>query len=430
MKKLFSIFLLLVCVSFAACDNGGKVGTLFAIKTADDLHFIVENTGNLEDMESDTELQALEHFGDVLMMFESYYTRSGQENYTKTYLLNEKTHKKTFFDDNDNYTIGAGSAVILQDRYEFEWLSSTSQEEYAQTSENKIYLIKRDGALGKTTVLAELKLPLPFIYVSKIDETCFLSQYCVPAQNNDNDSFSALSSVSVTTISGENREIIHEIYEDLAGTTDSKGIMLEKVDFNDDAIWGFGRQLIENKTTFFLYKYDLDGNLLKTTQLNGMNDILKDEQPILFYKTGNFILIRTYETLSNYIIQLDGENTNLLMDGTDGESNFAFNNSILSSEMPYIYFSEEINPGSAIRKDFVPLKAIERSTGRIKKLPIEPNEQYKKLSDISLLHDGDMLVTYQRGNVEEMGVIASDNIQYLVPKETLIKWFEQAEYQQ
>lgn len=129
------------------------------------------------------------------------------------------------------------------------------------------------------------------------------------------------------------KEIINERYENDVSWTDSEGILIERFAVKDGEIFGLGRRLISGKYQFFLYHYDKSGKLIKEEALIGFEDIIGSEQMLELYLTDDYIVFRTYESLTTYICKKTDVGIELVMKGTDRQVQYA-----VSSK--YIFFIE------------------------------------------------------------------------------------------
>ena len=94
-------------------------------------------------------------------------------------------------------------------------------------------------------------------------------------------------------------------------------------------------------TSFFLYHYDHNGKLLETEAVPGFENIIGEEQPLDFLLVGDYIVFRTYESLTSYICKRTSNGTELIMKGADGNVSYAI--STINSESQnstYIFFIE------------------------------------------------------------------------------------------
>ena len=89
------------------------------------------------------------------------------------------------------------------------------------------------------------------------------------------------------------------------------------------------------------YHYDHNGKLLETEAVPGFENIIGEEQPLDFLLVGDYMVFRTYESLTSYICKRTSNGTELIMKGADGNVSYAI--STINSESQnstYIFFIE------------------------------------------------------------------------------------------
>lgn len=218
------------------------------------------------------------------------------------------------------WQVGSGSYVILKDRYLYEWRSYTSQFEEEDGHDMKLTRI--DGITGKVEVIDEFKLNSPLIYLCKVDEEHFLSYYVVKAPSEKIE-YATLTVATIYNLDGTKKEIVREKYENDVDWTDSEGTLIERFAVKDGEIYGFGRRRISGAYKFFFYHYDQNGKLLETEAVPGFENIIGEEQPLEFWLVGDYIVFRTYESLTGYICKRTEDGMDLIMKGADGNVSYA-----------------------------------------------------------------------------------------------------------
>ena len=269
-----------------------------------------------------------EIIGDMYYGFKSTYSDG---NITDKYILvNSRSGEEIELlssDNLDNWEVGSGSTVVLQNRYLYEWKSYSSEE-----SGYNVKLTKIDVENRTTEIVDELNYSTPLIYMCKISDTELLS-YSITQAPSDKTEYAVISSAWIYNINGEKREIINEKYENDASWTDSDGILIERFAVKDGEIYGLGRRLISGQYKFFLYHYDKNGTLLNEETLIGFEKIIGPEQPLELRLIGDYIALRTYESLTTYICKKSVNGIELIMKGADRQVQYAVTNK-------YIFFIE------------------------------------------------------------------------------------------
>lgn len=183
-------------------------------------------------------------------------------------------------------------------------------------------LTRIDGITGKVEVIDEFKLNSPLIYLCKIDEEHFLSYYVVKAPSEKIE-YATLTVATIYNLDGTKKEIVREKYENDVDWTDSEGTLIERFAVKDGEIYGFGRRRISGAYKFFFYHYDQNGKLLETEAVPGFENIIGEEQPLEFLLVGDYIIFRTYESLTGYICKRTEDGMDLIMKGADGNVSYA-----------------------------------------------------------------------------------------------------------
>ncbi len=191
----------------------------------------------------------------------------------------------------------------------------------------------------------------------------------------------------------------------------------------DGEIYGFGRRRISGSYKFFLYHYDHNGKLLETEAVPGFENIIGEEQPLDFLLVGDYIVFRTYESLTSYICKRTSNGTELIMKGADGNVSYAI--STINSESQnstYIFFIESnVKDDDTLKEKECPLYAIEVESGKIiaANFPIPLKKPY--FVGMRSLSNGDLLVTYCEKEYDPL-----KQIQFLLPCDKLHALFHQA----
>lgn len=215
-----------------------------------------------------------------------------------------------------DWQLGSGSTVVMNNRYLYEWLT------YSQVSDEEgnfiVKLVRTDGETGKVEIVDEVKQSSPFIYISKIDEENFLfySTYMIDSDKTD---YGVVSSAWIYNINGNKKEIIKEKYENGESWENSDGILLENFAINNGKIYAHGRRRIDGKYVHYLYNYDKDGKLISEEILEGLEDILGGEQAIEFRYMSDYLVFRTYNTLSNFICEIVDGKVKLIAKGVSNQ---------------------------------------------------------------------------------------------------------------
>ncbi|NLZ45237.1 MAG: hypothetical protein GX896_00935 [Clostridiales bacterium] len=159
------------------------------------------------------------------------------------------------------------------------------------------------------------------------------------------------------------KEIIREKYENGVSWTDSKGDLIERFAINNGELYGFGRQNVAGKYKFFSHHYSKDGDVLGTETIPGFENIIGTEQAVEFFLVDEYIIFRTYETLTGYICKRGEKGTELIMKGENGSVYYA----VSEKENPYIFFIEgNVSGDGTIKEKDCPLYAIDVESGVVK----------------------------------------------------------------
>ena len=306
-----------------------------------------------------------------------------------------------------NWSVGSGSMVVLKDKYLYEWKSYTS--EFSEDTAHDVKLTRIDIENKTIEIVDELKYSSPLIYMCKISDTEFLS-YSITQGPSDKTEYAVISTAWIYNIDGQKKEIISERYKNDVRWTDSEGILIERFAVKNGELFGLGRRLISGKYQFFLYHYDKSGKLISEEALIDFENIIGSEQMLELHLIDDYIVFRTYESLTTYICKKTHNGIELVMKGTDRQVQYA-----VSSK--YIFFIESnvnVYSGEIEQKD-CPIYIINVQNDKIyaTKFSIDLTNPY--FVGIQSLSNESILVTYC-----DFGVYNPMDIKhYIIDNETI-----------
>ena len=306
-----------------------------------------------------------------------------------------------------NWSVGSGSMVVLKDKYLYEWKSYTS--EFSEDTAHDVKLTRIDIENKTIEIVDELKYSSPLIYMCKISDTELLS-YSITQGPSDKTEYAVISTAWIYNIDGQKKEIISERYENDVSWTDSEGILLERFAVKNGELFGLGRRLISGKYQFFLYHYDKSGKLISEEALIDFENIIGSEQVLELHLIDDYIVFRTYESLTTYICKKTHNGIELVMKGTDRQVQYA-----VSSK--YIFFIESnvnVYSGEIKQKD-CPIYIIDVQNNKIyaTKFSIDLKNPY--FVGIQSLSNESILVTYCDSGVYN----PMDIKHYIIDNETI-----------
>ena len=306
-----------------------------------------------------------------------------------------------------NWSVGSGSMVVLKDKYLYEWKSYTS--EFSEDTAHDVKLTRIDIENKTIEIVDELKYSSPLIYMCKISDTEFLS-YSITQGPSDKTEYAVISTAWIHNINGQKKEIISERYENDVSWTDSEGILIERLAAKNGELFGLGRRLISGKYQFFLYHYDKSGKLISEEALIGFENIIGSEQMLELLLIDDYIVFRTYESLTTYICKKTHNGIELVMKGTDRQVQYAVSNK-------YIFFIESnvnVYSGEIKQKD-CPIYIIDAQNDKIyaTKFSIDLKNPY--FVGIQSLSNESILVTYCDSGVYN----PMDIKHYIIDNETI-----------
>lgn len=399
MKKRFCLIgILIIVLGLCGCSNSYLHNTInsnneiLTEKTTDD---VVLPNAELLDINSEecmTELFNPDfHILDILG--DNYYGYKTTQNNDQTeneYLLadsNSNIQKSLNYQTGTKeWVVGSGSAIVMGNRYCYEWLSYTPEMSDDQLQD--VRLIRTDGQTGNVEVIDEVKQSSPFIYLYKIDKEHFLSFSLTQASSKKTD-YAVISSASIYSITGEKKKIINERYENNENWSNSEGVLIEQFAINNGEIYGYGRKQINKEYKHFLYHYDVNGKLINEELLDGFENIIGSEQPIEFIYSGDYIAFKTFESMSNYICKKSDKGIELIMKGIDEQVQYtAFDK--------YIFFIESnVDVYTAKTKEIdCPLYIIDTSTDSVKAINFEVPIEKPYFYSISVISNNSVILSY------------------------------------
>ncbi len=326
--------------------------------------------------------------------------RSGGIDYTEL-LIDTNTNKELSLKYPKNFPkwqVGSGTYVVLNERYLYEWRSYPS--EFEEDTKHNMKLTRLDVKSGKISIVCEVKLDTPLVYLCKIDNSHFLSYYTVKAKS-DRVEYATLTVAEIYNVNGTKTEIIREKYENDVNWTDSEGILLERLTIVNGEIYGFGRRQIDGKYQFFLYRYNKNGKLLETQSLSSFDKIIGNEQSFDFHIIDNYIIFRTYESLTSYICKLTDNGVELIAKGENGSLPYGYYTS--SNKNSYIFFIEtNVNDDATIKDKVCPLYILDVQSRTIKAINFTIPLYNPYFVDFRVLLNGDLLFTYCKEQYDPM----------------------------
>ena len=306
-----------------------------------------------------------------------------------------------------NWSVGSGSMVVLKDKYLYEWKSYTS--EFSEDTAHDVKLTRIDIENKTIEIVDELKYSSPLIYMCKISDTEFLS-YSITQGPSDKTEYAVISTAWIYNIDGQKKEIISERYENDVSWTDSEGILIERFAVKNGELFGLGRRLISGKYQFFLYHYDKSGKLISEEALIDFENIIGSEQMLELHLIDDYIVFRTYESLTTYICKKTHNGIELVMKGTDRQVLYA-----VSSK--YIFFIESnvnVYSGEIEQKD-CPIYIIDVQNDKIYATNFSIDLTNPYFVGIQSLSNESILVTYC-----DFGVYNPMDIKhYIIDNETI-----------
>ena len=306
-----------------------------------------------------------------------------------------------------NWSVGSGSMVVLKDKYLYEWKSYTS--EFSEDTAHDVKLTRIDIENKTIEIVDELKYSSPLIYMCKISDTEFLS-YSITQGPSDKTEYAVISTAWIYNIDGQKKEIISERYENDVSWIDSEGILIERFAVKNGELFGLGRRLISGKYQFFLYHYDKSGKLISEEALIDFENIIGSEQMLELHLIDDYIVFRTYESLTTYICKKTHNGIELVMKGTDRQVQYA-----VSSK--YIFFIESnvnVYSGEIEQKD-CPIYIIDVQNDKIYATNFSIDLTNPYFVGIQSLSNESILVTYC-----DFGVYNPMDIKhYIIDNETI-----------
>lgn len=438
MKKAFCAFLIFLLLFLFGCSNKPKISeneqsTIAATNEDVNKQSVILPSIHISNLnwnamfadalkKSNKSTVIMDKIGENYWAIKSRYHEKRQEIDDEELLVKADSNQElslTYPDNFPYWQVGSGTYAILKDRYLYEWRSYTSQ--FEEDGGHDMKLTRIDGNTGKVEIVDAFKLNSPLIYLCKIDEEHFLSYYVVKAPSKKID-YATLTVATIYSLDGSKKEIIRETYVNDVDWTDSEGTLIERFAVKDGEMYGFGRRRISGAYKFFFYHYDRNGKLLETESAPGFETIIGAEQPLDFWLIGDYIVFRTYESLTTYICKRTQDGIELIMKGPNGNVAYAistFNSNSQSST--YIFFIESnVNDDDTLKEKESPLYAIDVESGRIKaaNFPVPLENPY--FVGLQALSNGDLLATYCEGKYDVL-----KQKQFLLPKEKLHRLFDQ-----
>ena len=351
----------------------------------------------------------LQSFGDNDYFIKSSFSSNDS---TDEYLLINRDTQKEIDVSLPEWNVASGTNVVLKNRYQYEWLSRDTGNGVFKSA-----LVRLDGETGEVEIVDTLDLSIPFIYVNKIDNESFVSNYSITVINENKGYIDTETVISVYNADGTNKEIIRENCRNFYNGGDSEGLLLQNVCSMDGKIYSYGWQTVGGEKIVYLYTFSTDGKLENKEELTDeLKNVLLNESLARFNVINDYIMLVTWNC-DFYIFK----KSDLIMQGDNGSTVFAFSESLSQSkDVEYICFVEREIDGKFPK--FAALQAIELSSGEIKNIPIKPNEDFPYMSDFMMASNGDLVFKYQKSDGESSEAISGKlYAEYLLTASNLSK---------
>lgn len=316
--------------------------------------------------------------------------------------------------DLPSWKVGSGKYAILQNRYIYQWKGYSDEQGYDVLHDVK--LTRTDVQTGEVSVIEERQLNTPLIYLCAIDDNCLLSYYITKAPSDKTD-YATLAVAEIYNFDGSKTEIIQERYENHSNWSNSIGTLIERFTVSDGEIYGFGRRLIDGEYKFFLYHYTRSGELLETRQIFGIENIIREEQPLEFHLVNDYIIVRTYETLTTHICKQTEDELDYIAKATFGN---LFYNVLRRDDNAYIIFMEStVNDDATIKDKECPLYIINTKTDKTVSFSIQTMLEKPYSTDMRLVADGDLVFSFCEGVYDPLlnkkFILTKEKLQQLLP---------------
>ena len=416
-----SAFILLLscgCRGKPAEPVGGAIGVSLEDFQKQDIVVPDINEGNKDNRVVFEGLSEESDCIDIMDMVDSRYwgvkseKNESQELDSKELLLEVNPYNEISLQYPDHFPqwqVGSGRYVIMQNQYIYEWKSYTAGFGDQQLHDMK--LTRLDVKTGEVTVAAEMQLNTPLIYLCPLDDTHFLSYYVTKAPS-DKTEYATLTVAEIYGMDGTKKEIIREKYENHISWSSSEGTLIEIFTVENGEIYGFGRRLINNAYSFYIYHYSKTGELSDTRRIPDMEKVLGDEQPLELSLVGDYIVLRTYESLTTYICKQTQNGLAYIAKGTFGKLFYAVSD---VDNVPYIFFIESnVNDDATLKEKACPLYSLNTDTGKIQHFKIEIPLENPYSTNFRVLSNGDLLATYCESSYNPQKLK-----KFILPKEKL-----------
>jgi len=358
-------------------------------------------------------------FEDVSVPTFTIIDRAGGRWWGMKYLLNENNDQLEMLIDiatgeeiplrypegYPQWFIASGSYLIMQDRYIFQW---KGYDQPMAGGRVHVKLTRIDVQTGEVTVVDERVQGTPFVHLTKLDDERFLSTFGY-ALDPDSDLHTVVSIAEIHYMDGASREIVRETFE--SDNANSSGMLLERFAVNNGVIYGFSRSVVAGEDRFYLHRFDDQGDLLGSRAVPGFERIFGTEALQAFYFVGDYIMVRNWESLTNYIVRLTEPGAELVMKGMNGDAVFVVSGS-------RIFFMESNLDFNAVRKEHdIALFSVCTASGELHaaNFPVPLDELYFR--NFQALSNGDLLISYETGSFDLLSrvqfVLARDEIHAL-----------------
>lgn len=306
------------------------------------------------------------------------------ESETVRKVRNISTGKDTVVKFNDkvkNWRYAAGSYIVMQDRYRYEWYEGEN---------GKVYLTKIDFTTGVMTIEDEVSSTSPMIYLCKLDEENFISYYHYK-ETAMKTPYSVMTTLTIYNVNGTKKEIVKEGYENSTKWYNSKGVLFERFFCDNGVIYGLEHGQTDGKEFYRLCTLDRDGNITQKKELSGLDRIVGSDSFVVMEKRGAYLAFRLYDGLVNCVcrISADGTVQTVMLGSATAKCAWAVTDDYI------LLLESNVDPSSGkVRKEPCPVYAVNARTDEITEIEVDVPVNEAAFEFIEAVADDTVVLSY------------------------------------
>ncbi len=198
------------------------------------------------------------------------------------------------------------------------------------------------------------------------------------------------TTLTLYNIDGTKQEILSEKYEDCDTFSDSSGFYLQHILVDDGTIYGLGTKKIDGEQCYFKYQYALDGSLINSEQLIGLEDFAQNSGLSNVCLVGGYLSFRLSTDSSAFICKIGENNIELIDSEQDTQLLYAVSDNYIC----YMQSNIDSSTDEVIQTENFSFYIIDTQTQMIYEIAFELPTSEPYFVDLISLSSGEFVLKY------------------------------------